>query len=343
LDAIRYGGNPVGKTANFVVNHSGAAKLGIFVIDQSGRVNLIDPISGRSFGSIDNRPIPLYSDMLLNEYSESSAMNLEKTFWYNDNNVLLPNSVTTVRAGGDIEFTATATFSGSIPFIGSAYVELILRRNGVYYQTLYSDFFERKKAAVSAPSLDFINTVEINEKLIDVPYGAYDILFKSEYIMAANSCKLELSESSLVWTYTPKDTKTVQIGNNGFMAWFGADKHIHLSETEGLKIKGIAADSVTGAVTTAFARVASNAAMSGSTSYLRDGLSLNSSKSSMGKYRLSHNLNTLKYICHVTPTQAARNAAITLQDSYNIDIEFRNEMGDLSDSSFSFSIIELNN
>lgn len=346
LDAIRYGGNPVGKTANFIVNHSGAAKLGIFIIDQSGKVNFIDPVSGKSFGSISNYPIPLYSDMILNVFSGSSAMNLGRTFWYNDNNILLPNSLSTVRAGGEMEFTATATFSGSIPAIGSAYVELILRRNGVYFQTLYSDFFDNRKLAVhtdGTPTLNFTNTVEISEKLTDVPNGMYDILFKSEYIMASNSCKLQLSDSSLYWTYNPKDSKSVQIGNNGFMAWFGADKHIHLSETEGLKIKGIPADSVTGAVTTAFARVASNAAMSGSTSYLRDGLSLNSSKSSMGKYRLSHNLNTLKYICHVTPTQAARSAAITLQDSHNIDIEFRNEMGDLSDSSFSFSIIELNN
>jgi len=220
--------------AKIILLHNGAAKIGDFIIEPSGRIIIVDPTTGKEKIVFSATNIPTLADLLaLTDFS--GTQNASAFSNITPSTPITIATVYGVKAGSKITYsanslmvTANSTYSAN-PSIGTTF-RIDLMRNGSYYNSIRSIFIQ---AAGGSHSI----STSINYLITGVPEGYYSVKFSIETSANTLSASADISSSVLHWEFRQAGVRWFQFGKNGMMAFF-SDNHAHFTEEEGFDLKG---------------------------------------------------------------------------------------------------------
>ena len=125
--------------AKIVMLHDGAAKIGDFIIEQTGRIVMVDPVTGKPRLVFSVQDIPLISDLVGN-YTGNGTVNIGSgNVSLDAREVILSGSLNITKDGSTIIFGGNTLYIYISTIIaGSAEVTLTLLRNGTPFSMLGS-------------------------------------------------------------------------------------------------------------------------------------------------------------------------------------------------------------
>ena len=221
--------------AKITMLHNGAAKIGDFIIEDSGRIVLVDPETGNPRLIFSAQSIALLEDLLSTSDFGNSASGIAY------NNILPGNPITLatvygVKNGstitfeaGNLEVTANNAYNSN-PSVGTTF-KIELLRNGSYYATIKSIFVP---ATVASQTI----TTAISYRLTGAPSGSYYSARISVVASASTvSASAKISPSILTWSFQQSGIRNFMFGLNGFFSFF-SDRHAYFSEEKGWDLKG---------------------------------------------------------------------------------------------------------
>ena len=214
--------------------HNGAAKVGDFIIEESGRIVMVHPDTGKERLVFNVMDIPLVADLMLQNTDGDSVINagsLSST----TSTTTLPNTVTVTKTGSELTVSGTCLVSGSLNIpsysVGEVGVSIYLYKNGAYYQTIISD-----GDSLSTESPSYSNTTAFSKKYT-VDKGTYSIVISRTFFNCKTSSGGLSGNSTLAWSFVQSGVRYFQFGLNGFMAFF-ENNHAHFTELEGWDLRG---------------------------------------------------------------------------------------------------------
>lgn len=223
--------------AKITMLHNGAAKIGDFIIEESGRIVMVDPATGKPRLVFAAENIPNL-EALVNSTNDGGnsiigsgtiSMPTEYVFLSGAINVTKDNSTITID-GWTLDVGASSTRAGY------ARVNVQLTRNGAVYTNLgdATVTFDYDTGAI----VDKVATINIPTRIISfMPAGEYRLrLFLSTSWNILNADGY-FTGSKLTWTYTQLGVRYFQFGLDGMMAYF-SNNHIHFTETTGWDVRG---------------------------------------------------------------------------------------------------------
>jgi hypothetical protein len=224
--------------AKITLLHNGAAKVGDFIIEPSGRIVMVDPATGKArlvFG-IENIPT-VASLMSGTVYSGSTAVGGGTTA-----------SVLTLSGSTNVtKYGATATFNGTSISISASGKAQSNGNSSFAVAELYAYRNDVKTLALATAMIYFTNTVSYqnDQKTVVVPItssyleGEGTYTFKLEVITEGDIsyAQGQCTASNFSWSYTLAGVRRQQYGLDGMM-FFYSDRHFHYTEGAGLDLRG---------------------------------------------------------------------------------------------------------
>ncbi|HHT04568.1 MAG TPA: hypothetical protein GX005_09660 [Bacteroidales bacterium] len=238
--------------ASISLLHNGAAKIGDFIVEESGRITLVDPETGKPRLIFNASNIPFLSDLLSTSYAGDSVDNSANSrTWVYDPNELphptlpsnykaainLPNSINVTHDNSDITFNATTitlnAATTSTTSLGATAEALVVLNIGTQSYSLGATFVTVSKDNQSGNSSMSIP----NRVLKGLPKGMYSVQVILKADDGITSLTGTISASTLSWEFRKEDVRYFQFGLDGMMAYF-SDNHIHFTETTGWDVRG---------------------------------------------------------------------------------------------------------
>lgn len=279
---------PVEKIANFIINHDGSGKFGKLIADEQGQVMVVNPTTRQPSLIINDYVLPDFDSILDLTPDSKERTNYTKTI--NNNELFtLTNKITIPKDGGRLTVTGTATLSSTMGDRSSVTGQVRLFRGGAFYSNLYLNTKSARLLPPSPPSITYENVGIINASLEYVPQGEYEIRMEVSNAFAPLS-KLILSATTMTWAFDGAPPNRVQIGSNGFMAWFG-DEYMYFTAETGLKTTPSKSGYVGGF----------NVSPTGVISNATGPFTFISEKGGAGSYDFKHNMLTADYKIVITP------------------------------------------
>lgn len=320
--------------AKITLLHNGAAKVGDFIIEPSGRIVMVDPATGMArlvFG-IEN--IPTVSSLMSGTvYSGSTDIGSGST-----NTVVTLSGNTSVSQAG-----AVATFNGTTitidangkaqtgGFSSFATAELNAYRNGI------------KALTLAAVDVYFTGTSYQNsQSSAVVPSGTQYLpgtgtyTFKLEVIKEGDisSASATSTATNFAWSYTLQDVKRQQYGLNGMM-FFYSNNHFHFTEGGGLDVRGT--------VNMPGVLLSGTVASGGGISYAWGAKqsASNPVNNSTGRYTVYHTVGHSNYQVFTTALTASKTCHIVSKSNTNFVVEWRSvgSTPALINTGFDFQIV----
>ncbi len=290
---------------HIVFLHNGAGKIGDFIIEQAGRIVLINPETGERRIIFSTGTVPTAED-LENQYSPSDSVTIGSGT--TQTSVVLSGSTVVQRNASIGKFSGvflTLSATGKAQVLESSIVsaKVYLRRNGERIMTVAQtsimfelDVLEDKFESIMTPPLSFsvFEGTYTLELAVEVEGDAYG---------SATS-----GQSTFSWEYSTIGVKRFEFGKNGFMSWF-ENNAIHFSADKGLYYKGQVdmpgglggGSSSSGGTSNSWGKVTS-ASRSGSTT------------------TINHSIGDTKYTVWVTPVGSSSSWHISSKNTNSVQV-----------------------
>ncbi|WP_019540576.1 hypothetical protein [Proteiniphilum acetatigenes] len=222
------GANEYANLAKITMLHNGAAKVGDFIIEESGRIVMVDPSTGKPrliFGVFN---IPTVANLLSETQLGQSVNTGSGAVNMTTPQVTLSGSVTVSQDNSTLTFGGTlmtiTVFRG--PGLASANVALKVYRNGILYANIAG-----VSVSVSSGESGY-NEVNTGVKVLTgVPTGTYTL--RAELTWTGDPISIDggVPTSTLAWSFS-KNVEYFQFGLDGMMSWW-QDFHVHMSRNGG--------------------------------------------------------------------------------------------------------------
>ena len=339
LNAVKNGTPlPTEAIANFVVNHDGSVRVGKYIIDTAGNINIINPSTGKVIISISDNLIPTVVDVSSNipanaivnlattisntvsAYATGPTADIQEKFIIGS--LIVPKSGGNLRVTGT--FKASGDGSGQNNRVGS-YIELF--RDGRFFSFLSGVGYENISGNTT------YHNRAVSEFFNTVPQGTYTIRITAKatnYSNPALSSTGTFNVGKLEWTYEGEEYNRLYIGDGGIIGSFG-DEYMSFSK-DGLKTN-------TGGLF-----MFSGASYQGQALTQKVGLdryNFSISKEGVGVYRLTHNIGHTNYkIVFVSDINNGAEAMAFATTGISAMIQIK-KYGSYADSWFTFSVYSI--
>ena len=313
--------------AKITMLHNGAAKIGDFIVEPSGRIVMVDPATGKPTLVFNVSDLPSIDDLVNNNFggttvSNTSRENIEVGY-------TLPNTISVDKDNASIEFTAgILAFSATLPtMMDRAELTVYLRRNGTNYAIV-------KNLTLYGPGTKSI-TDSISYSASGMPSGTYSIYVEIVKVGSGITTSANISASTLSWSFTPSGVRYFQFGRDGMMAFFDAC-HWYFSKTRGFDLRG--PTNMPGAM--AKGRIASNGARDTTKAWgAKNSTSSVTKPSGTGSYRVPVNCPNADYDVNISPRTANRLFYVGATTATYFDVYFQDRSGVAQDSDFSYTLV----
>ncbi|SFL10185.1 hypothetical protein SAMN05216357_112132 [Porphyromonadaceae bacterium KH3CP3RA] len=327
------GANEYANLAKITMLHNGAAKIGDFIIEESGRIVMVDPETGKPrlvFGVFN---IPTVADLLSGTQLGQSVNTGSGAVTMTTPQMTLSGSVTVSQDNSTLTFGGTlmtiTAFRG--PGSGSAQANIEVLRNGILYTNIAS-----VSVFVSSGESGYeeINTgVKV---LTGVPTGTYTLRLRLTYIGDIIDASGMVGTSTLAWSFS-KNVEYFQFGLDGMMLWH-QHFHLHMSKDGGLDGRALP-DKWNAPGVLLSATVGINGTFSNWWGAKKHATQT-AVKNSTGRYTIYHSIGHEDYQVTASSTAANRSYHIVSQSAASFVIEWRSILGSqaLTDTSFHIQV-----
>lgn len=320
--------------AKITLLHDGAAKVGDFIIEKSGRIVMIDPTSGKPRLMFTVYNLPLIADLMSGTvFSGSTNIGAGSTGTsqvLSGSTVVTKDGATATFNGTTINISASGQKPPSDPY-STVEATLWLRKNGMRWWTLAvvdlvfeeEDSLFKSRQVIASPSTIPLGT-----------YGAYTfelVIVKSGIITGEYATT---SSSTFSWQFTEQNVRYQQYGLDGMM-FFYSNHHFYFTEGKGLDIRG--ATNMPGMLLSA--TVNTNGGFLNSWGAKKHASST-AVRNSAGRYTVYHSVGHTNYQVSASPAVANRSHYIVSRGTTNFIIEWRSigSSPALIDTAFDFQI-----
>lgn len=321
--------------AKITLLHNGAAKIGDFIIEPTGRIVMVDPATGvpRLIFGVEN--IPTIASLIAGTvYSGSTAVGGGTT-----------SSVLTLSGSTNVtKYGATVTFNGTTISISASGRAQVNGLSSFAVAELYAYCNGVKTLMLASATVFFTNTVNYQNNLetVIVPVtnsyltdaGLYT--FKLEVITDGDisTATAECTASSFAWSYTLQGVRRQQYGLDGMM-FFYSDQHLHYTEGNGLDLRGptnMPGVLASGTINTDGSRVAN-------TSWGAKNSTANATGAS-GTYTVPLiNMSHANYQVQITPYAASRLWYVSAKTTSSFTVVITNTSGTATATKFDYTVI----
>lgn len=315
------------KMANIVHLHNGTSKSGELIINMNGNIYTLK--NGIVRFELNSNDLPYISSLRDQSEINRTAYNDPRSFSVNSDEYIFPNSIEVVENNSSLsiqaQIEATAFSDDNPPVIYSTSVFLyLIESGGRNYATVGFVFANPNNT----------NTNNINKLLTGVPKGIYrlKVIYNNSSGHYAASGYVS---ASVMKSQFKTDVKRFMIGQNGLMAFYGANKYMYLNENENIffGLRGIT--DIPGVLLSG--RVNLNGGFYNVWGAKKHA-SLTAVRNSVGYYTVYHSIEHSDYSVQITPGTDQRNYYVASYGDSSFTVYFRNLSGALSDANFSFSI-----
>lgn len=221
--------------AKIALLHSGAAKVGDLIVEESGRVSVVDPATGKSRLVFSAQDIPLLKD-LLSANNFGSSTTAQNTFVYSDTgqqSIYLGGQLDVTKNGSEINITGGAALNLSGTFYDeydTLSLSLDLMRDGVSYRNL--EYYRAYR------DYSYVNASIRSHKITSVPAGVYRLRLTIRKTTGnPTNGSGYVGNIPISWSFQQSGVRYFQFGIDGMMAFF-SNNHIHFTETTGWDVRG---------------------------------------------------------------------------------------------------------
>ncbi len=215
--------------APVAILHNGAAKVGDFLVLESGRIAMIDPSTGIPRLVFSITDLPLIED-LISEIEGTDTVNNDS-----QNNVrgsyIFPNGVNIEKNDSRLRFVLNGNSylyaAGDDDLGGYGMVSFVLLRNGVYYD-LISEFY-----VLADPYEVALEQLYIVKDFESLPAGYYTVQATVQDLRGTDAVWADIDSSQLTYYFTLQGVRRQQYGRDGMMFYY-SDHHFHFTEGGGL-------------------------------------------------------------------------------------------------------------
>lgn len=216
--------------AKITLLHNGAAKVGDFIIEATGRIVMVDPATGKLRLVFNTTSLPLVSDLMSVVSDGGTTLNSAQSNI--EIGYVLPNSINITKTNSSVSFVAgTFSINANLPdMIDYVTVFVWLRKNGYTYLQI-------KSVNLYGPGIK-TDTSSINFSIDGLDVGTYDVFiefYKSNPLITISA---SISTSSLSWAFSQAGIRYQQYGLDGMM-FFYSDHHFHFTEGRGMDARAL--------------------------------------------------------------------------------------------------------
>ena len=315
--------------AKITMLHNGASKIGDFIIEESGRIVLVDPTTGKPrlvFGISD---IPIISELVDGTFQGTSVSNFPNLN-IPVGTTFLTNTINVTTGGADVSFSASSLkLIYDLPngYVHVATIEVGLYRDNQLVEVM--GYIERSGAGIGT------DEIAINKVYTGMPTGVYKVgITYHKTTLAGSSFNARISGSTLGWSWEPAEIRYFQFGLNGMMAFY-ANNHWYFTELDGFDLRG--KTNMPGVLLSATVL-----ATGGFSNWwgAKKHASSTAAKNSTGRYTVYHSIGHSNYQVSAAPSTANKSCYIVSKGTDNFVIEWRTigSAPALSDTGFDFQI-----
>lgn len=332
------GEDEYGNLAKITMLHDGAAKIGDFIIEKTGRIVMVDPATGKIRLQFGVQNIPLISTLMGENNPSGGPITIGSGS--TGTSQILTGSIDVTHSG------ATATFGGTTMNISAtgqkpsnapySTVEatLWLRKNGIRYWPLAvadlafteeDNLFKSRQVIASPSTIPLGSPGVYTFELVIVKSG----LVGGEYTTTTSS--------TFSWIFTVANVRRQEYGLDGMM-FFYSNHHFHFTEGGGLDGRAAANKwNMPGVLLSA--SVGSNGTFSNWWGAKKHATQT-AIKNSTGRYTVYHSIGHENYQVTASPNASNRSYHIVSRGVDNFVIEWRSILGaqPLTDTIFDFQI-----
>jgi hypothetical protein len=214
--------------APVAILHNGAAKVGDFLVLESGRIAMIDPSTGIPRLVFSVTDLPLIED-LISEIEDTGTVSNDS-----QNNVrgsyIFPNGINIEKNDSRLRFVLnwnSYLYVDGGDWGADGMVSFVLLRNGVYYD-LISEFYALADPYETAS--EQLYTVKDFESL---PAGYYTVQATVQDLSGMDAVWADIGSSQLTYYFKLQGVRRQQYGRDGMMFYY-SDHHFHFTEGGGL-------------------------------------------------------------------------------------------------------------
>ncbi len=313
-----------------VMLHNGAAKIGDFIVEDSGRIMLVDPTTGKPRLVFSVTDLPTLAT-LASGTTYSGTVNIPSDTTSTSD--VLTGSINVTQAGSTVNFqasllelTASANSTSETGLVPAATATLELLRNGDYYAHI-------GQVGVQVPlGGSNYDSKSINKSISGCPAGTYTVRLVVTKSPDINSAYSDISASVLSWNFTQSGVRYMQMGLNGLMAYF-SNNHLYFTENGGLDLRGatnmpgILLSGVVGS-TGGFTLWWGHKKAAGT-----------ATKTATGTYTVYHAVGHVYYAVLITSEWGGHTAHVLNKGNSSFDVKIYTDAGALVDAQFSFAIV----
>ena len=215
--------------AKITMLHNGAAKVGDFIIEETGRIITVDPTTGKPTLVFNATDLPPINDLVNNNLGGAAVSNVAQgsiEVGYD-----LPNTISVNKDNSSIAFNAgSLTLNATLPtMLDRAELAVYLRRNGSNYVLLKSLILYGSGTKSIPDAVAYSSN--------GMPSGTYSIGIEITKVGSGITASANISYSSLSWSFSPTNVRYFQFGRDGMMAFFDLC-HWHFTKSNGFDLRG---------------------------------------------------------------------------------------------------------
>lgn len=315
--------------AKITMLHNGAAKIGDFIIEESGRIVLVDPTTGKPrlvFGISD---IPIISELAAGTFQGTSVSNVAN-LGIPVGTTFLTNTINVTTSGAEVSFSASSlrlVYDLPSGQVHVATIEVGLYRDNQLVEVM--GYIERSGAGTGT------DEIAIDKVYAGMQTGVYKVgitYFKTTF--PGSSFNAQISGSTLGWSWEPAEIRYFQFGVNGMMAFF-SDNHWYFTEVDGFDLRGktnMPGILLSGTVNSGGGWAAVWGAKTSTTSPVNN---------STGRYTVYHTAGHSNYQVNAVANTSSKTCHIVSKASTNFVIEWRTVASTpaLVNTGFDFQIV----
>lgn len=320
--------------AKITMLHNGAAKVGDFIIESTGRIVMVDPATGKArlvFG-VENIPTiaALLSTTVFGEtITIGSGTTTTSTSLTGSTNVTQDGSKMSF-GGVNISITATGKMQSNGVSSWAAAI-LYALRDGVQSIALARSeiiFYDGAMTQYVMP------TWNGSYNISSIPSGTYTFELVIETYGDVINASASVDSSSFAWDFVQANVRRQQYGLDGMM-FFYSDRHFHYTEGAGLDLRG--PTDMPGKL------LSGSVGLNGGFNVIwgaKKHASLNAVRNALGQYTVYHSIGHSDYSVQITPETSGRAFYVPSANKGNSSfvVYFTNLSGAAADSNFSFEI-----
>lgn len=219
--------------------HNGAGKYGDFIVEESGRIVVVDPATGLPRLVFSVQDIPTIADLMSSTVFGEKIDVSGGSVSFNSRSEILSNSTEITQDSSKVTFGGTTIYIAGTGrkqdngMASVATVSIYARRNGVRYSCLASESIQ---FVSSSGSDEFIQTnIPLTHRTFSK--GTYDIELVLDVDGNVSNAEGHSYATTFEWTFTQQNVRRQQYGKDGMM-FFYSDRHFHYTEGKGLDLRG---------------------------------------------------------------------------------------------------------